>query len=86
MTNFYRYYNGSPKREAFPDEAGSRKHIILLNVRLPARMSENKTAVSESSEQTLPEVGERVGISIVLDGAIGEEVSNTTASASVILF
>lgn len=58
-----KYFNGEHRVDIFPDEGGSMKHILLLNIRAP----------NASAGESLPEPGERVTVSITMDVRLGEE-------------
>lgn len=58
-----KYFNGDHQVDVYPDEGGSMKDILLLNIRAP----------NASDGETLPEPGERVTVSITMDAKLGEE-------------
>jgi predicted ATPase len=58
-----KYFNGDHQVDVYPDDGGSMKHILLLNIRAP----------NASDGETLPEPGERVTVSITMDVKLGEE-------------
>jgi predicted ATPase len=61
-----KYFNGDHQVDVYPDEGGSMKHILLLNIRAP----------NASDGESLPEPGERVTVSITMDVKLGEETWN----------
>lgn len=76
-SNLHRYCNGTHTCDIFPDSADNSKHIVLLCIRIPIRPSSVR-AGSESNEQVLPEIGERVAMKLVVDVDIGTESWNGT--------
>ncbi|TKA80244.1 hypothetical protein B0A49_01434 [Cryomyces minteri] len=80
VQNSPRHLNIDRECEVVPHPTGSRHHMIVLSIETPAPRSTIKDSrvgqPPPSTEHSLPEVGERVSITIVIDKRVGAEEWN----------